>query len=231
MKPLPPELLCRRCPPGAFNFSTTAELVDQAGFVGQRRAQVSLEFGAGIRRDGYNLFVMGPSGSGKHAMVSEYLRSRATGEPRPGDWVYVNNFSQSYKPLAIELPAGRGSALAGDMARLVADLRIAIPAIFESDEYRSRGEQIDAEFSDRHEKAFSALAAEAASHTVTLLRTPNGFSLAPLKDGEVISAEDYEKLPREERQRLETALPLLQQKLEKLIRTSMQWRKERMEKM
>ena len=80
MKPLPPELLCRRCPPGAFNFSTTAELVDQAGFVGQRRAQVSLEFGAGIRRDGYNLFVMGPSGSGKStwlALLSALLTPQA----------------------------------------------------------------------------------------------------------------------------------------------------------
>ncbi len=234
MKPLPPERLCRRCPPDEFAFETTTELDDElaneVGFVGQHRAQVSLEFGASIRRNGYNLFVMGPPGTGKHAMVSQFLRARAAGEARPSDWVYVNNFSHAHKPLAIELPSGRGSALAGDMARLVDNLRIAIPAIFESDEYRSRGEQIDAEFNDRHEKAFSALSAEAVTHAVTLLRTPNGFSLAPMKEGEVIAAEDYEKLPQEERQRIEAALPMLQQKLEKLIRTSMQWRKERMEK-
>jgi lon-related putative ATP-dependent protease len=230
MKPLSPEGLCRRCLPAEFSFETTAELDGQAGFVGQHRAQTSLEFGAGIRRDGYNLFVMGPPGAGKHAMVGQYLRARAADEPKPNDWVYVNNFKRPHKPLAFELPPGRGSALAADMMRLIDDLRIAIPAIFESDEYRSRGEQIDADFSNRHEKAFGELAAEAATHTVTLLRTPSGFSLAPLKDGEVISTEDYEKLPLEERQRLETAIPMLQQKLEKLIRTSMQWRKERMEK-
>ncbi len=230
MKPLPPQRLCSRCPPGAFAFETTAELDGAAGFVGQQRAQTSLEFGAGIRRGGYNLFVMGPSGAGKHAMVGQYLYARAAGESKPSDWVYVNNFSRPHKPLAVELPPGRGSALAADMTRLIDDLRIAIPAIFESEEYRSRGEQIDAEFGGRHEKAFGELAAEAATHMVTLLRTPSGFSLAPLKDGEVITAEDYEKLPVEERQRFETAIPMLQQKLEKLIRTSMQWRKERMEK-
>ncbi len=229
MKPLPPDSLCRRCLPTEFAFETTAELDDKAGCAGQGRAQMSMEFGAGIRRDGYNLFVMGPPGAGKHAMAGHYLRARAAGESKPNDWVYVNNFSRPHKPLAIELPPGRGSALAADMARLIDDLRIAIPAIFESDEYRSRGEQIDAEFSSRHEKAFTALSAEAATHTVTLLRTPSGFSLAPLKDGEVIAAEEYEKLPLEERQRFETAIPMLQQKLEKLIRTAMQWRKERME--
>lgn len=230
LTPLPAQNLCKRCSPSDFAFETTAELDDQPVFVGQLRAQTSLEFGAGIRRDGYNLFVMGPQGTGKHAMVGQFLRARAAAEPKPNDWVYVNNFRHSHKPLALELPPGRGSALAADMTRLIDDLRIAIPAIFESDEYRSRGEQIDAEFGSRHEKAFGELAAEAATHGVTLLRTPSGFSLAPLKDGEVISAEDYEKLPLEERQRLEAAITLLQQKLEKLIRTSMQWRKERMEK-
>ena len=85
MKPLPPERLCRRCPPDEFAFETTTELDDElaneVGFVGQHRAQVSLEFGASIRRNGYNLFVMGPPGTGKTLLARAVAGEVA---PAPG---------------------------------------------------------------------------------------------------------------------------------------------------
>lgn len=228
--PLTPDKLYTHCDTAQFGFSTTADLEALSEFIGQPRAASSLEFAVGVRRHGYNLYVMGPAGSGKHAMVEQFLAERARGEPCPSDWVYVNNFEHPHKPLALELPAGRGRALREDMQRLIDELRIAVPAMFDSDEYRTRGEHIDAEFSERHEKAFGALSEEAATHNVTLLRTPSGFSLAPTKDGEVIAAEDYEKLPTEEKKRIDDAIVMLQQKLERTIRTVMQWRKERSER-
>jgi lon-related putative ATP-dependent protease len=227
---LVPDKLYTHCDTAQFEFSTTADLEALGEFIGQPRAASSIEFAVGVRRQGYNLYVMGPAGAGKHAMVEQFLAARAHGEPCPSDWVYVNNFEHPHKPLALELPAGRGRALREDMQRLIDELRIAVPAIFDSDEYRTRGEHIDAEFSERHEKALSALSEEAASHNVTLLRTPTGFSLAPTKDGEVIAAEDYEKLPMEEKKRIDDAIVMLQQKLERIIRTAMQWRKERSER-
>lgn len=229
-KPLPAEKLYTRCDPAQLAFNTTDELEDLHEFIGQPRAASSIEFAMGVRRQGYNLYVMGAPGTGKHAMVKQMLSARARKEPCPDDWVYVNNFEHPHKPLALSLPAGRGSELHADMQKLVDELRIAIPAIFESDEYRTRSEHIDAEFAERHEKAFGALAEEAATHQISLLRTPNGFSLAPTKDGEVIAAEDYEKLPVEEKKRIEEAIGMLQQKLERIIRSVMQWRKERFER-
>lgn len=229
-KPLPAEKLYTRCDPAQLAFNTTDELEEWHEFIGQPRAASSIEFAMGVRRQGYNLYVMGAPGTGKHAMVKQMLSARARNEPCPDDWVYVNNFEHPHKPLALSLPAGRGSELHTDMQKLVDELRMAIPAIFESDEYRTRSEHIDAEFAQRHEKAFGALAEEAGTQQISLLRTPNGFSLAPTKDGEVIAAEDYEKLPVEEKKRIEEAIAVLQQKLERIIRSVMQWRKERFER-
>lgn len=227
---LTPDRLYTPCDSTQLGFDTTADLEDLNEFIGQPRAESSLEFAIGVRRHGYNLYVMGPEGAGKHTMVEQFLSKRARSEPCPGDWAYVNNFERPHKPLALELPAGRGRELCVDMQRLIEELRIAIPAIFDSDEYRSRGERIDSEFGERHEKAFGGLSEEAATHKVTLLRTPTGFSLAPTRDGEVIAAEDYEKLPADERKRIEDAIAMLQQKLERIIRNMMQWRKERLER-
>lgn len=129
------------------------------------------------------------------------------------------------------MPAGRCAALRDDMVLLMEELRSAIPAVFESDEYRSRAGQIEAEFSERHERAFEELGAEAAKHQVGLLRTPAGFSFAPLKEGEVISAEDFAKLPDREKSRIERVIGELQEKLEGIIRNMVRWRKEQRAKL
>jgi lon-related putative ATP-dependent protease len=228
---LKPEALYRRCDLAQFDFGSTEDLKPLTGLLGQERALRAVEFGMGVARDGFNLFVMGPAGSGRHTLVKELLGRRAAAGPRPGDWVYVNNFREPHKPLALMLPAGRGARLRADMAQLVEDLRSAIPAVFESDEYRSRAGQIESEFAERHERAFAELGAEAMGERIALLRTPAGFSFAPLKDGEVISPEDYAKLPDEEKQRIDQVMSRLHGKLEDIIRGVVRWRKEQREKL
>lgn len=228
--PLPSERLARRCDPEEFAFETTTELEVVDDVIGQARAARAVEFGIGIRREGYNLFVMGPPGSGKHTLVRKHIAARAAGAERPADWVYVNNFEQPQKPIAIGLPPGRGDGLRRDMENLVEELRAAIPAVFESDEYSAKVEAIDAEFTERHEREFSALGEEATQHKIALLRTPTGFSFAPVKDGEIMTPEDFAKLPDAEQERIQAAIGVLQGKLEKLVRGVMRLRKERIER-
>jgi lon-related putative ATP-dependent protease len=233
MKPplaLPADRLAHRCDTAQFSFATTAELIDLEQIVGQDRAAGAVEFGIGIERHGYNLFVMGPAGSGRHTLVKQYLAERVREAAKSSDWVYVNNFARPHQPMAIALPPGRGMALREDMRHLVEELRSTIPAVFESEEYSSKVEQVDAEFNERHEHAFSDLGAEATREQIALLRTPAGFSFAPLKDGEVISPPDFAKLPEEEQHRIEEIITRLQARLERVVREVLRWRKERYER-
>ena len=228
---LEPADLYRRCPPDALPFTSTAELPDLGEIIGQERARGAVEFGIGIAREGYNLYVMGPAGTGRHALVRQMLEARPAVATEARDWAYVNNFAQPHKPLALDLPAGKGAALKQDMRQLMEELGSAIPSAFESDEYRSRVEQIDAEFTERQEQALTGLGEDATREGVGLLRTPTGFSLAPVKDGEVIAPEDYAKLPDAERERLGKAMTELQARLEKIFRQVRQWRRERRDKL
>ena len=228
--PLSLEDLAHRCDARQFAFATTEELEDLGIVPGQERATEAIELAVGIEREGYNLFVMGRAGCGRHTLVRQRIEARAKSAPRPSDWVYVNNFVLPHRPIAIELPPGRGAGLSADMTRLVEELRSNIPAVFEGDEYRSKADSIDAEFKERHEKAFSGLGDEAMSQGVALLRTPAGFSFAPVKEGEVIGADEFAKLPESEQQRIKSAIEALQTKLERLIRDTMRWRKERLER-
>ena len=194
------------------------------------RAMDAIRFGTGIRHDGYNLFVLGPSGIGKSSMVRQFLEKKASDEHKPDDWCYINNFAQPHKPQVLRLPSGRGEELRQRMEQLVDYLRSAIPALFEGDEYRAKAGAIQEEFSKRQEQAFKELGDDAEKQQIALLRTPEGFAFAPIRDHEVIPPDEYEKLPEEERQRVETAIAELQERLEKIMRQMPQWRKERHER-
>ena len=72
-KPLSVKALAHTCDPKQFKFKTTAELEDLTEIIGQSRAVKAVHFGIGIRHEGYNLYIMGPPGIGKHTMVGDYL--------------------------------------------------------------------------------------------------------------------------------------------------------------
>jgi hypothetical protein len=75
--------------------------VSLAEIIGQPRALEAVRFGVRIRREGYNLFAMGPHGIGKQTAVTQFLTQQAVGEPTPVDWCYVYNFAQPHQLRAL----------------------------------------------------------------------------------------------------------------------------------
>lgn len=228
--PLEPQRLYQACDPNQFTFETTAELADLTEIIGQARAMDAVHFGSDIRQEGYNLFVLGPPGMGKHSLVQQFLETKASKEPEPADWCYLNNFAQPHKPKVLKLPSGRGEELRAHMEQLVDYLRSAIPAQFESEEYRNRVGAIQREYNELQEREIRELGEEAEKKEIVLLRTPEGFALAPSRNHEVIPPEEYDKLPQEEKDRIETAIAEMQAHLEKILSHLPQRRRERSER-
>jgi lon-related putative ATP-dependent protease len=228
--PLAPDALYRRCDPASLPFDTTEEVADLEQIIGQDRAIDALHFGAGMASAGFNLFVLGPNGIGKHTVVRRFLEERAASEATPPDWCYVHNFEEANHPHLLRLPAGTGKRLREDLDNLVDELRAAIPATFESDEYQSRIHELQQEFNQRQEEAFQEIQEEAEGKDITLLQTPAGFTFAPVRDGEVIGPEEFQKLPEDERRQVEADISHLQERLQWVLRQVPKWRKETQEK-
>jgi lon-related putative ATP-dependent protease len=223
---LGPEQLCRRCDPGQFDFETTDDLEDLAEVLGQPRAVEAMKFGVGIEEEGYNIFALGPAGTGKRTVVHQYFEQRAANAPIPDDWCYVNNFDQRHKPRAICLPAGKGIVFRKDMEKIVEGLSTALSAAFDSEEYQTRRQTITGELQDRQSEAFKEVQEDAQDQGVALLRTPAGLVFAPVREGEVLSAEEVQALSEEERNRLEEKVEELQSELQKILQQVPAWQRE-----
>ena len=229
--PLPAQLLARRCRPEELPFQLSSELPDAPATIGQERAAEAVAFALRMRHKGYNVYALGPAGVGRHVLVEDLLKSRAAAESKASDWCYVNNFADPQRPHCLDLPAGQGTGFAAAMKHLVEELRIALPAAFENNEYRARREVIDQQAKSRSEEAFGGLQERADAKGIALIRTPMGLALAPKRDGKVMNPEDFEALPEEERKRIENDLQNAQTELEGIMRQVPQWEREHREQM
>ncbi len=230
LSPLQTERLRPTCDPAKFSFKTTHELNEVDGLIGQERAVDAIRFGTEIQRKGFNLFVLGSPGLGKHTAVSQHLEQKAKDEPRPVDWVYVNNFDVNHKPRAIRLPAYQGAVLQKNMAAAIDNLKGAIPALFESEDYRSRRKAIDESMEGSHKATLEALSEKAKEQGIALMQTQQGLGMAPVKDGEIMPQEAFNTLPDDEKKRIQETIGTLQKELAEIMSNLPRLNQERREK-
>jgi len=234
LKALEATALYQRCDVTQFDFDTTADLEslpDTDGIIGQPRAVEAVQFGLGMPQTGYNIFALGPAGTGKQSLVQQFFEQEAKSKGAPSDWCYVNNFEQSHKPRALNLPPGKGNALSQDIERLVEELRTALSTAFESEEYQSRQQEIQEEFKEAQEKTLSDIQEQAQAKDLAMMRTPSGLVFAPIRDGEVLSAKEVQELSEEERNRIQAEVETLQEELQKLLRQMPRLQREMRERM
>ncbi|MEJ2597208.1 MAG: ATP-binding protein [Anaerolineales bacterium] len=217
VKPLSTIDLYRHCDLDQLPFDTTDDLEDINETIGQPRAVEAVRFGIGIQQDGYNIYAMGSSGMGKRSLVMRFFEEQAKQQPTPNDWCYVYNFERPHQPHAISLPSGRGTEFQKDMERFVGELRSTLSAAFESDDYRARRQVIEQEAQESQEKSLEQLQQQAQEQSIAMVRTPNGLVFAPMRNGEVLSPEEFRNLPQEEREKMEADLESFQRELQKIL--------------
>jgi predicted ATP-dependent protease len=223
--------LVTRCNAEDLGFSLTSELDTPLTVVGQSRAVEAIDFGIAIKQQGFNLFVLGPTGSGRSTLTKSLIERQAQREPVPSEFCYVYNFDEPRKPRALKLPPGQAIRFRDHMARLIEELAHAIPAVFESQGYRERKEAIEQDIGQRHEHEVETIIEEASKTGVGVMRTPDGFALAPIRDGAVLGPEQQAQMSPEERRRLEEAAGRVHERLHEAMRHLPQLQREERERL
>jgi lon-related putative ATP-dependent protease len=203
MRTLTPADLRAVCDPATLDVASTADLPSPDGMIGQERALAATSFGIAMRQDGYNMFVLGPSRTGKTTTMRRVLDRRAADEPTPSDWGYVHNFADPYRPVALELPAGRGAELRARMAQLVDECRTRLPGAFEGEQFERHKARILEQMGRQQQAIVEQLESKAKTQGLAVIRTPQGLAIAPAPEGEPITPDQFAALPRTVREELE----------------------------
>ncbi len=215
--------LYKKCDPHKFEFTTTAELEERLSALGQDRAISAVELGINIKSKGYNLFCLGPEGTGKTSLVKRILVKEAKNRPTPKDWVYVYNFEEPHKPIAISFEAGEAPEFAKDIDKLIEEFSSSIPAVLDSDEYKAALSIIREKYKQKKEEYVRLLQKKAKGKSVSLLHMPVGLVVAPVKNGEVLSPEAFDELPEDEKKSLIEDLNAMQEEIENSAQDLPEW--------
>lgn len=223
---LRPEDLFNACDPAQFRFETTADLSPPHQIIGQPRGVRAIQFGIDIDSPGYNVYVLGESGTGRMTAITGFLEARAVHAPVPEDWAYVNNFAEPYKPRALNLPPGWGARLRDEMANTIGLLRKELPKAFDTDAYRNAEGQIAAALNRERQSLLDGLNERVTAEGFALVRTPEGLMILPTAGGAPMPPEQFAALPDSKRQALEAARHKLDREMERVMRDVREVEKE-----
>jgi lon-related putative ATP-dependent protease len=219
--------LYQHCSSKELSFKTTAELQGLSTIIGQSRALDSVDFGVNIEGNGYNLFVMGDTGSGKYTLVKRFLDEHVQLRPHGKDWGYLHNFTDPQKPWFLVLATGVGSQLIHDIEKAIHHLLEELPHAFDDEYYRGRMRSIDESSRKHRVRLFGVLQLEADRKGIVLLRMQDGtYAFAAQRNGEAMTADEFEQLSVDQQEKTEDAIATLHENLQHTLLELREWERD-----
>ncbi len=195
---LPPQQLKLTIRPEDINIPTVSR--QNNTILGQTRAQSALQFGIAMKNSGYNIFVMGATGTGRLSMISNYLSTVTHQQDSPPDYAYVDNFDNNREPLALQLNSGQAGRFVKDIELLIDNLLATFPAAFESPAYQQKKSALERGFNQNYNAAIDQVDKHAESMNVAIYRDSDTITFLPLRDNTALDEEQFTLLPQQERE-------------------------------
>lgn len=180
---------------------TSDDLKSCCEIIGQERAIESIKTGLNVKSKGYNIFVTGPSGTGRTSTIKRLLEQLDYEKPKLHDFCYVNNFKNPDQPQLLVFEAGNGLKFKKDMNYLIASVRKIIPKIFMSEDYKDRRSRITREFENRQKELIKKFEDKLNEAKFVMVQIQAGMGvkneIQPLYENEPISFDALEDMVKE----------------------------------
>ncbi|WMI80798.1 Lon protease family protein [Anaerotignum sp. MB30-C6] len=206
------------CFPEDFSFNTTGEISPLEGIIGQERAVRAFDFGLMVKMKGYNIYVAGPSGTGKTTYARSSTEKLAAKEPIPRDWCYVYNFQNPRNPLALRFEKGMGRQFKEDMNELVQLLKTEIQKVFRAEDYEKQKNELLRSFDEKRSSLMEDMSKMAAEYEFQVKTTNSGIYFMPIVNGSAIGEEEYDNLPEDVKNVIEKNSQVVQEKAGAIMR-------------
>ena len=214
------------CSPEDFTFQSTAELTPLEGIIGQERAVKAFDFGLAVKMKGYNIYMGGPSGTGKTTYAVSSTKKLAATEPVPMDWCYVYNFENPMKPRAISFEAGMGKRFVDDMEGFVTQIRKELSKAFQNEDYERQKINIELTFENQQDEIFDEMSVLADKYDFFLKSMDSSIYFIPIVNGVPVENEEYDNLTEGEKAIIDKNNLLLREKTAPFMRKIHELKKE-----
>ncbi len=215
---------------GDIDFNRAPQTTEYS-LLGQERAIQALQFGIAMAHPGYNIYVMGETGTGKLSLVQQQLQRGTENKEVVCPYAYVNNFKAIKEPKVIKLPHGQEQTINFEIEILLDDILSTVPAAFESPSYQQQQNILEQHFDRLYTQALAEVEKTAATNQIALFRDNNGITFSPVKDGGVLDEDTFASLSQQERDRFHQQVSKLQEQLSEQLLHLPQWRRETSEKL
>ncbi|MBE8215994.1 MAG: AAA family ATPase [Endozoicomonadaceae bacterium] len=215
----------------ALKFKDTNELTNLSGILGQKKAKTALALGLEISNSGYNIYVMGETGTGRTVYVKHYLSEKATKTSTPNDWMYINDFIHSQTPKAIQLPASLGQEIHHDCQTLITQLFDVFPAAFENPIYQQKKHEIERTFNKRYDAVIDTIEQQALKNQIALFRESTSLTFSPTQEGKPLEETEFARLSDTKRKLFNKHISQLEATLNDKLSEMPQWKHESNEKL
>lgn len=173
---------------------------DMMPIIGQERALKALKLGVELRKQGYNIFITGLSGTGKTTTVKKMLKTLQPNCSTLNDYAYVNNFEDEDKPLLLKFKVSEAIKFKRSMLKSIVSIQKQVISKLESEsfeqgkqelveKYEALREEVLGEFNKKIKKSNLTVGNVKQGETLRLdmLAVISGKLYAPSSLGELIS--------------------------------------------
>jgi lon-related putative ATP-dependent protease len=210
--------LINKCDVESFPFRNTSKLGTYEGIIGQERAAKAMKFGLKMKMRGYNIYMSGPTGTGKTSFAKQIVNEIAATKSIPDDWCYIYNFAKPNQPKAVSLPAGMGKVFHKDMEEFSKIIKQEIANAFDNEQYEKEKSEILEEYESVKDELLEKLNADAEAHGFKVNTGSSGIYFLPIIEGKTISEEEFENLDEEIKDQINEKTNILQQDTLEIIR-------------
>lgn len=191
--------------------ATTATAPGQAAALAELRAALATP------GQGAHVLVLGTPGSGRKASADVIAQELAHTLARPDDWIYalIDADGGVLKPFPV--PAGTAERLVRDIREAFAKSAAMLARIVESDHHQLALAMLEEDHRHRGEAPFEALKRRAEAQNIALVKTAEGYMVAPMHEGKVVRADVFRALPEALQRDVEAKVTALEAELQQAM--------------
>ena len=188
-----------------------------AALPGQATALSALRESLNISQDNGHVLIVGAAGTGRRSATMRIARDIARTEPSSSDLIYAAHHHNGERLQAYAVTRGEGARIVRDIKRALAKSSAMLDRLIASDDHRMNLAVLEDDHRHRLATPLDNLKRRAEAQNIAVVKTLEGFVLAPMHEGKVVRAEVFRALPDALQRDVGTKIAALETELQTLL--------------